>query len=275
MSYIELTINAAAIVTFLWLTYKLSLLAFSLPINMARVNKIKVKLSEANCALIEKSGNKIQLNQLLESLQDASFKLNECPINMLKQFAKSWNKGQPDIANARVDAWFESVGRNYDRQYSLASFAMDWGIFYTVVACLTAFAHIGSSADPFAAFASLATAALTTAAGLAIKMIVTFLLNKFEKKMESLGQVAAETLFALAEITTARNKNVISSPPKSDRWKTSPDHQPSQSHSPHFLKEPPRADQSVYRHPADPLLEIKDIGRRPVDHQNGKSKESA
>ena len=270
MSYFEFTINVAAIITFAWLTYKLLLIAFSLPINLARVNRITLKLSQVNNALTAKPGSNLSLNSLLESLRDNAFKSNECPINMLQKFAKLWKNQQADIANARAEAWFANVGRTYQRHYSLASYALDWGILYTVCATLNSFAHIGSSADPFSAFASLATAALTTAGGLGIKLATTFLLDKFERRMESLEKVAETTMFYMAEVATSRDKKTIPSHPNSDRWKTSPDRHSTYANGQRFLDEPNHHEQSFYRHTVDRLLEVRDIGRRPADHQNGK-----
>ena len=179
MTMLETLANTFAVLTFVWLTYRLTLLIFSLP--------IRCREAQALSATISRIVQFIAANGSEPNVSNWRYKTNEEFefLGVLRDVAAFARRGFPDLPAVRVQHWLEQVAGDWERHASIPVLATSWGMTYTVAGGLFAFGHIGQSGseDPFAAFGSLSLAMLTTIAGLAIAMAAATVLRHYQYQL--------------------------------------------------------------------------------------------
>jgi hypothetical protein len=199
MSNLEFLINALAVVTFIWLFYKLALIVLSLPAALRRVNITLLTLTSIHqaCQSAHESCTKGWLQDLLTRFHLPNDS-GRCPARMIEAVVLPWTEGDSQLTATRFALWMKACSGDWRRHWSLAACATDQGMLYTVAGGVFAFAHIGKSEEPFAAFSALSLAMLTTAAGLIIAIVTKSLLGTYQHRLECLEHTAIDVTSMIA-----------------------------------------------------------------------------
>ena len=196
MDILELSVNAAAVIVFAVLLYLLVLVIGSLPSRLRLLNAVTDCIQEMQ-RVMKSSESAGSRSVLVASVSEASFNgdAQMDPRTLVGNVVDCWRRGEHQLAAAEFGTWSQRLSMNWERRAGLASVATDFGMFFTVLGGIFAFNHIGAAEEPFAAFAALALAMLTTAAGLAIAITIrVFLIGVFEKRLRWTELLARELI---------------------------------------------------------------------------------
>lgn len=197
--------NIVALVVFLWLAYKATMLAVATPSRCNLLDQAMAELDEVGVSVVEaiqqltKPLTVQQLPAAVESSfgrvqQDSICELPSLyqPATVLRRVVRAKLLGDAGLAWDELSHWQRRLSFNYQHHRYVATHATQFGLLFTVVGVLLACATVSHLATPFQMFGAVGLAMVTTIAGLLLSLLVTHvLMNQFGKKLREL-QIESE-----------------------------------------------------------------------------------
>jgi len=210
MQNYTLIADISSVFVFLWLTYKVACIGLATP---GRCRLLRALLSELQhqsvkmAAELERLAGQIRegrtadpiaaLRLLPEGKSEsaaAGMPAEYRPASLLHRIVTARLAGEAERAWDEYRYWLRRISFGWSAQLAFGKQAKEFGLLYTVIGALLAFAHLSQVSKPFEVFGALSLAMVTTIVGLLLSLLVShFLVQQFCSQYREL-QIESERI---------------------------------------------------------------------------------
>lgn len=189
MHTIAMIANLLATAVFVWLTYKAVCTSLATPGRCRLLRGLRSEFQEQTgrlAAELDRVAEQVRKNRVtpaaakVRKLPDwqgaaaaAGMPADYRPAGLLHRVAMARLAGDAELAWDEYRHWLQRISFGWSAQLSHGKQAKEFGLLFTVVGALLAFANLSQVSKPFEVFGALSLAMLTTIVGLLLSLLVS------------------------------------------------------------------------------------------------------
>ena len=189
MQNYTLIADISSVFVFLWLTYKVACIGLATPGRCRLLRGLLTELQHQNAQMtaeLQRLAGQVREGRIADPITAlrllpegksesaaAGMPAEHRPASLLHRIVTARLAGEADRAWDEYRYWLRRVSFGWSAQLAFGKQAKEFGLLYTVIGALLAFAHLSQVSKPFEVFGALSLAMLTTIAGLLLSLLVS------------------------------------------------------------------------------------------------------
>jgi hypothetical protein len=189
MHKITLIADVSSVLVFLWLIYKVACTGLATPGRCRLLHGLRLELQDQSVRLaaeLERLAGQVRKRMITDpaaalrkfpdgegAAAEAGIPAEYRPAGLLQRIAAACLAGDAELAWDEHRHWLQRISFGWSARLAHGKQAKEFGLLFTVIGALLAFAHLSQVSKPFEVFGALSLAMVTTIVGLLLSLFVS------------------------------------------------------------------------------------------------------